>query len=90
MTKMIARLTLFPQAIEPILRFVDQFVPHGSTEVWLTGSRAKWSARPALESGIPTGSESGLTLSLRARARTRAREIIEEFPLEWRHADDLK
>jgi hypothetical protein len=28
----------------------------------------------------PQCGESGLTLSLRARARTRAREIIEEFP----------
>jgi predicted nucleotidyltransferase len=35
-----------PRAKEAILSFVDQFVPPGSTGVWLTGSRAKGSARP--------------------------------------------
>jgi predicted nucleotidyltransferase len=29
-----------------ILHFVDQIVPEGGTEVWLTGSRAKGTARP--------------------------------------------
>jgi hypothetical protein len=33
-----------PRAKEAILSFVDQFVPPGSTGVWLTGSRAKGSA----------------------------------------------
>jgi hypothetical protein len=32
--------TIDPAACEAILRFVDQVVPAGSTEVWLTGSRA--------------------------------------------------
>jgi len=40
------RTVIPPDAIEAILRFVDQFVPPGSTEVWLTGSRAKGLARP--------------------------------------------
>jgi predicted nucleotidyltransferase len=35
-----------PQAKEEILDFVDQFVPQGTTGVWLCGSRAKGSARP--------------------------------------------
>jgi predicted nucleotidyltransferase len=34
------------QAKEEILRFVDKRVPRGCTGVWLTGSRAKGSARP--------------------------------------------
>ena len=32
--------TIEPEALQAILRFVDQIVPPGATEVWLTGSRA--------------------------------------------------
>jgi hypothetical protein len=34
------RRTFNPEALNAILSFVDLFVPPGTTEVWLTGSRA--------------------------------------------------
>jgi nucleotidyltransferase-like protein len=40
------RPMLTAEEIDPILSFVDQFVPSGCTAVWLTGSRAKGLARP--------------------------------------------
>jgi hypothetical protein len=39
------RQLLPPEAVEPILSFIDQVVPPGCTEIWLTGSRAKGLAR---------------------------------------------
>jgi hypothetical protein len=37
---------ILPEAVEPILSFVDEIVPPGTTAIWLTGSRAKGLARP--------------------------------------------
>jgi predicted nucleotidyltransferase len=37
--------TIQPEAVQAILDFVDQIVPPGCTEVWITGSRVRGDAR---------------------------------------------